>query len=319
MKKEELFEMMDELDPALVEEAEQTTIVKKIPKWIPMLSAAAAILVLFVGGFLLYKHFDSTSDGPKDLIAKHVPAPDSASAVTEIYREYPWNERMNPERFPVTEYDSRKYTTRLILVHAENVGEKLGEGHVSGYDTYNEEAHELNVPVYAIRGIDPTVGICVSFPDEPDRAYAYTNFSYVPKDLKEFIDVLSLRETMTTGLVYVGEYTVDGQVVYENVPTSLIWDILLDDTSVVNEGSENFTTYRRAFSISTSVNLIGCHNLSMSLTSDGVLFTNVPDWTGKAFRIGAEKVQRFLKEVEENYQGYRYIYDEPDGMTGQPE
>ena len=316
MKNEEFFEVLGELEPEMLEEAEQTTVARKSVRWVPIALSAAAILVLFVGGLFLYKHLSGGQEKTKLLIAKHVPA----SEVSEIYREYPWAERMNPDRYNMTEYGDHKYTTRRILVHTGNVGELLGEGFVSGYDTYKEEQHELTVPVYAIRGIDPNVGVCVTFPDEPDRAYAYTDFSFTPKDLQEFIDALNLRETMTTDLVYVGEYTPEGQIVYEGVPTSLVWNILLDDTSVENEGLEQYTTTGRVLSISTSVNLIGCHNLSISLTADGLLCTNVPDWTGKAFRIGAEKVQRFLKEVEENYQGYRYIYDfVEDGKTGQPE
>ncbi len=319
MKNEVFFEVLGELEPEMLEEAEQTTVARKSVRWLPLALSAAAAVLLFVGGFFLFKHLGGSQSGPT-LIVKHVPASDSASAVTEIYHEYPWTERMNPDRYKVTEYGGCKYTTRLILVHEEHVGEKLGEGRVSGYDTYKEEQHELTVPVYAIRGIDPNVGICVTFPDEPDRAYAYTDFSFTPKDLKEFINALNLRETMTTDLVYVGEYTPEGQIVYEGVPTSLVWDILLDDTSVENEGSEQYKTAGRVLSIATSVDLIGCHNLSISLTADGLLCTNVPDWTGKVFRIGAEKVQRFVQEVEKNYQGYRYIYDlEEDGKTGQPE
>ena len=320
MKNEELFDLFGELEPEMLEEAEQTTVARKSVRWLPLALSAAAILVLLVGGLSLYKHLSGGQEKTKTLIVKHVPAPDAASEVSEIYREYPWAERMNPDRYNMTEYGDHKYTTRRILVHAENVGELLGEGLVSGYDTYKEEQHKLTVPVYAIRGIDPNVGVCVTFPDEPDRAYAYTDFSFTPKDLQEFIDALNLRETMTTDLVYVGEYTPEGQIVYEGVPTSLVWDILLDDTSVENEGSEQYKTAGRVLSIATGVDLIGCHNLSISLTADGFLCTNVPDWTGKAFRIGAEKVQRFLKEVEENYQGYRYIYDlEEDGKTGVPE
>ena len=320
MKNEELFDLFGELEPEMLEEAEQTTVARKSVRWLPLALSAAAILVLLVGGLFLYKHLSGGQEKTKTLIVKHVPAPDAASEVSEIYREYPWAERMNPDRYNMTEYGDHKYTTRRILVHAENVGELLGEGLVSGYDTYKEEQHKLTVPVYAIRGIDPNVGVCVTFPDEPGRAYAYTDFSYVPKDLKDFVDTLSLRETMTTGLVYMGEYTREGQIVYEDVPTSLIWEILLDDTSVVNGGSDQYTTADRVLSIATSVDLIGCHNLSISLTADGLLCTNVPDWTGKAFRIGAEKVQRFRQEVEKNYQGYCYIYDfVEDGKTGAPE
>jgi len=319
MKNEEFYEILGDLDSELVEEAEKTVVTKKQVKWLPIAVAAAAAVLLFAGGLFLFKNLGGSPSEPT-LIVKHVPASDSASAVTEIYHEYPWTERMNPDRYKVTEYGGCKYTTRLILVHEEHVGEKLGEGRVSGYDSYKEEAHELTVPVYAIRGIDPNVGVCVTFPDEPGRAYAYTDFSYVPKDLKDFVDTLSLRETMTTGLVYMGEYTREGQIVYEDVPTSLIWDILLDDTSVVNGGSDQYTTADRVLSIATSVDLIGCHNLSISLTADGFLCTNVPDWTGKSFRIGAEKVQRFVQEIEKNYQGYLYIYDlVEDGKTGVPE
>ncbi|MBR6366072.1 MAG: hypothetical protein IKS10_08275 [Lachnospiraceae bacterium] len=321
MKNEEFYEILGDLDAELVEEAEKTFVTKKSVKWLPIAVGAAAAVLLFVGGFFLFKHLGGSQSGPT-LIVKHISPQDAdgrnASQQTEIYRVPHWEEMEDTQRYSVVEYNGTEYTTKLILVHTENVGVKLGDGRVSGADQYAEQTHELPVAIYAIRGIAPKIGVCIAFPDAPDRYFGYVSQTFVPKDLQEFIDTMSLHETLTTGLVYMHERAAEGQVVYEDVPTSLVWDILFADTSVTCE--TKLPEGKKLLSISTNVNVIGVHNLAITLTEDGWLWTNVPDYVPKAFYIGQECVQRFRQEVEKNYQGYCYIYDfVEDGKTGAPE
>ena len=72
--------------------------------------------------------------------------------------------------------------------------------------------------------------------------------------------------------------------------------------------------------ISTNVDILGFNNISLSVTEDGYLTTNILA-TGKAFYIGEEKVQTFINFVQNELEGCEIIYvyeDIPDESEDAP-
>ena len=304
MKKEELFQAMGSIDETYVNEGRENPGRKAVQwkKWTGIALAAAAVFVIAGGSVLFFRN--SILTRPKAPIEKHMAASrDSTSEITEIPR---WEEMPDVQRYAELSFEGRTYRSNLIYVHPENEGETIGSGTLTGSDVYTDEIHTVGGIVKKIAGIRTEAAVAVYFPDEPDRGYAYANAAYVPKTLGEFIADVNLRNTLKTGLVYTVEGPGKQDVVYEDVPMELVWSMLLSDETIVNEPDK--AVGRRVLGIDSSVDLLGYHHKTISLTEDGYLWTNLLD-SGKYFFIGEEKVRAFLKEVTEKHQGYVYIYD----------
>ena len=311
MKKEDLFEAVGNIDEKYVTEAGEKNAKEAVSwkKWTGVaLAAAAVVLLLGAGAYLVGQNLVTR---PKAPIEKHVAIQNDSS--DEIAIAHRWEEMMDVQRFTALSFEGRSYHTMLIFVHPENEGEALGMGLLTGQDQYTDEIHSIEGAVRKIAGIATEAAVAVYFPGEPDRGYAYTNPEYVPNTLGEFIETLNLQNTLKTGPVYVEQGAGASDVVYEDISSEYIWSMLFSDATLVNE--PDHARGKRVLGISASVDLLGYHNRTITLTEDGYLMTNLLD-TGKYFHIGQDKVDAFLKEVTENHQGYIYIYDLSDGLTG---
>ena len=303
MRAEDLFEAIGQMDDRFVEEGREAPAVKKMT-WKKALAAAAALAI--VAGLGIWAVPKITPKPAGGYIEKHVPAPELNGDIPEIYRVPHWEDMRDVQRYASLSFDGIEYVTKVILVHAENVGAELGVGTFAGQDNYTDEIHTLEGRVFEVKGVNTEAAVCAEFPDEPGRAYAYINAMYTPATLGQFIDDLNLRETLSTGLVYV-KRGAEPDVVYEDIGTEMIWQQLLSDAVLANEPEA--APGPAVLSISAGIDLLGYHDHTITLTEDGYLWTNLLE-SGKYFRIGEEKVQAFVKEVTENHQGYIYIYDD---------
>lgn len=304
MKKEELFDAIGEIDARFVEEGWEEVTKKKVSwnRWMKIGLAAAAVLIAAGTGLsILSLHPVTKTKAP---IEKHVALQDDSA--DEVVRAFRWEEMPDVQRYSSLAFADRSYRTKLIYVHPEDVGEVLGTGTLTGQDAYTEEIHTLEGKVTKIAGIDAKAAVAVFFPGEPDRGYAYANADYTPATLGAFINDLDLRNTLKTGLVYASQQGSSPDIVYEDIPQDLVWEMLLSDVTLLNEPEHQMG--RKVISIAASIDVIGYHYKTITLTEDGYLMTNLLE-TGKYFNIGKDKVDAFLKEVTENHQGYIYIYD----------
>jgi hypothetical protein len=86
-------------------------------------------------------------------------------------------------------------------------------------------------------------------------------------------------------------------MVYTIPDTSVIWELLLSDASLTNEYDKLSSV--SLMDISIDIKVIGIKNISLAVTADGYLQTNIFS-TGKYFFIGEEKVQAFVDYVLAN-------------------
>ena len=317
MKKEDLFDAIGSIDETFITEVPEAAAKKRLPGrlWGTLAAAAAILLIAGIGVFgIKGRTKDQGIVYGYTPVEKHVPASDLQAAEGEIAIAPHWDEMMNVQRFKSLSYGGNEYRTMLILVHTENVGNALGMGTLTGQDVYdNDRIHTVEGAVYAIADIVPEAAVCVVFPEEPGRAYAYVNADYKPATLGQFMEDLSFSRWFGTRHVTVDRHP-EQDVVFEDIDTKTVFDMLLSDASLVNEpghaGDEKLLT------ISANLNIIGNHNKVMTLTKEGYLWTNLLE-SEKCFYVGKEKAEAFLKEVVEHHQGFLYIYDIYDGLTGE--
>ncbi len=190
-------------------------------------------------------------------------------------------------------WNGKEYVERNSAIPTEKRGEDLGKSTITIQEITLGNDKTLEGTVYSVVGIKPEIAIAF-YSEDWENIHLLVNSDFVPATLGDFIDAVSLRENLTTGEVY-DMRDRNTTYVYGDIPTETVWAMLLDCTDVKNEPDAE--TGERLISIASSVELLGIYDLTIGLTDDGYLWTNILD-TGKYFNIGKEKVNAFLKELE---------------------
>ncbi len=235
----------------------------------------------------------------------------------DIIQIIPWGEMALYQKYPEFELGGTTYTTAAKWIDEGELGDAIGTSTAHGYDIYTDTAYEMGVTVYEINGINTAAAVAVSYNGFAGQYAVYTDHWYHPETLGDFIDVLNLRENLTFGTIYhtFWEYESYMTVEYKISDPSIIWDMLMshvDLKNVVNEVTDyDMSFYKESMSISVNVDILGVKNVSLSVTENGYIQTNILA-TRKLFYIGEEKAQEFFNYVEANFEGVR---EEPPSTT----
>ena len=281
------------------------------------IAAVCAAALLAVSGITAAIWYQNKAQQPK-YIVRRIPSPTDQQADECMPLEKPhWEDMGDYQRYAELSFEDITYTTALIAVHEADIGELLGTAEVTGQDIYyTGELHTDTVSVYAINGISTEAAVCIRFHEDDEYPYAYRNGWYTPETLGAFLDDLDLVSRLETGLVY-DPRDPEQTIVYEDVPTERIIELLLSARDTPNE--PDVPVDGTILEISASLNVLGCHNHVIALTEDGYLWTNILE-SGKYFHIGEEAVSAFVREVTEQHQGYIYQYLTLTGeLDGEPE
>ena len=225
--------------------------------------------------------------------------PATAATQHELAIARRWEEMTDPERFLEFKVGENSYHTRACVIDGAQVGARLGEVTVTGYDIYADSEKSTTAEYFEISGISTECAVAVRFPGA-EEYYAYANYWYRPETLEDLISVLNLRENMTFGDFHTNYVYEDGcheQVTFHDPDDSIIWEMLLSDTSLPNVW-DDMAWYISVMSIGVRIPVLGYH-VSIWLTEEGYLCTNILG-TGKAFYIGEEKVAEFVRYVVAN-------------------
>lgn len=323
MDKDRLMKIIGDVDERYIEEAapmydinmtkRKKTKVSNYHKWVGIAASVALMLgtgvVLWQSGIFKSEHSnDNMVLNDTRWPQKIVYVGENETTVVETIIELKWDEKTISEQFAEFKFESQKYSTMVCAVEADYIGDKLGEVTLEGYDIYEEKKYITQAEVHEIAGINTECATALRFEGRTDY-YVYVNSWYRPATLGEFIEALNLTENITFGKVYYS-YFDDNEtyhtVEFEDIEDSVIWEMLLDegDISNVHEDTHLHNTY---MSVSVDIPLLGFNNISLSVTTDGYIVTNILN-TGKCFYIGEEKVQAFVEYVMENLEGYEYVY-----------
>lgn len=318
MKREKISNAMNNISDEHIEEAASYTAHSDVAskknlwkKWGAiaacfMLTAAAAV-GMWQGGFFTQDPVQSTVD--KRWPEKWV----YTNHAGEIVKITPWDERSISEQYSALSYNSANYSSNAAGITADYIGTSLGSYALIGYDTITDTTYTAQGTVCAIKNISPDCAVGVRFEGQTDY-YVYVNDGYRPATLKDFIDDLNLTETLSFGSIYYEWMQENGEIAhieFKNLNDAVVWNMLLSDTSLECVEFSGNDILINGMSISVSIPLLGYENISLGVTENGYLTTNILN-TGKAFFIGTKKAQMFMEYVIENCEGYEIVYIEGD-------
>lgn len=228
----------------------------------------------------------------------------STSTTNEAINTIPkWDNMPIDEKFKEIKISNNIYTSNKSEIDDSQIDRLIGTTVTNGYDVYNDKVYTINCSVYSLRSVSSDAVIAVKF-DGYDNYYSFLNSYYNPATLGDLINDLNLHENLTINNIYYhywndnslenGEYI---QVEYTVSNPKFIWDLLLSDTSIKNEGDTNYE--ESEMSISINIKNIGQKNISLAVNGEGYLQTNILN-TGKTFYIGKDKVREFIDYVIAN-------------------
>lgn len=236
-------------------------------------------------------------------------------ALTERIKR--WDEKTNTEKFPIVKINGTEYSVANRPIPSDKIGNSITRLTVLGKDEYTNSEYAANAEIYEIKGISPECAAAVKY-DADGKYYVCRNSHYKPETLGQFMNDLSLKENLTF-VSFSGTQRKNGKAVcdveYTNVDKAKVWELLFSDTAakaVKDYDSMNFET---AADIAIDLKLLGHENISLAVTRDGYLTTNILD-TGKAFYIGkpaAEKLLNYLEKDCKTTVKHKYNYSEPTG------
>lgn len=228
-----------------------------------------------------------------------------------------WDELTITQQFSSFKYAEKNYNIRYATIPEEMIDKKIGNVVLKGYDTYTKTTYTHNASGYIVKSFPTECIVAIKY-EGTNEYYVAINTSYRPTTLENFMNDLNLKEIVSFGTVYYEYFSTDkdGNKHYESIEFSdvnnyIIWEMLFDDLSA--ENVHNDRDYHSAImGISVDIPLLGYKNISVSVSEDGYLTTNILE-TGKTFYIGKEKVKNFVNYIIENYNGYKTVYVDENG------
>ena len=278
--------------------------------WIAVLGTAAC-LAMVIGAMVFFNDRDNTKWPLKEV---HIEQSEQQNTGGEIAILPDWEELDINQKYPYILVDGVEFTSR-DNISPNYIQDMLFSGvEASGIDMLSGVTHKITTDIYEIQGISQDCAVAVSFPEVSDEFYVYINSEYSPDTLEQFVNDLNLRENMLFGSVWYsyekesGEYAT---VEFSGLENYVVWDMLLDDLTAKNVDNYDSMNFFNKMSISVFIPVLGYENISLSVTEDGYITTNILD-TGKAFYIGEDKTDMFIEYVLNNCQGYEIIYIQDD-------
>ncbi|MGM9636916.1 MAG: hypothetical protein ACI3YK_02915 [Eubacteriales bacterium] len=329
MKQEEkLMRALTEINDQYIQESESGPIpIRHTRKGHARIIAIASAACLCCAGIicgsvmLLYRSEPGMTTDDRVFATKIVAKDDLGEAAYLVPK---WDEMRIYQQFPETAFNGRTYVASGYRqteqeIYRDNaldkslIGEAIGSAELQGYDVYTETAFTHAAQLFELSDISPDCAIAVRFEGQ-EEFYPYLCHEYRPDTLEDFVNSLNLKNTLTlTGSAYCEYKKSNGNyatVEFVGLNADAVWEMLLDDLSAVNEArDDSVQTYSIIMSFGVSIPKLAVENLSMSVTEDGYLITNLLA-TRKVFYIGPNKTRAFVDYVMNTLVGYEWVYED---------
>lgn len=305
MKKEQLFEAIGTAEDELLERSEIYIRKSHSKLWLSFGASAACLCFLFFG----LKFFKPASQ--PDWPIKQIIVEDNSDEIAYLPH---WEDLSISEQYNEFLFSDRKYSSKAAEISRKELTQSLGAVTLNGFDQYSETLYTIEAQVYGIRGISEECALAVKF-EETESYFVYVNSYYRPATLGNFIDDLNLKETIHFGSVWYETKNESGNAVlieFTNLPSSVVWDLLLSEPELENIHQDS-NVLLSEMSVSVDIPLLGYSNISLSVTKEGYLTTNILD-TGKSFYLGETKVNKFINYVLEHCEGHQIEYIVTDSV-----
>ena len=293
MKEQKLLQVFGDIDDDLIEEATH----RARPILLYRIGACAAALLLVAAIALLsFGKFTPLMSDPA--VTTTVPVHHTATQQATTTKKLPeiaviphWEDKTLAERFPEATYGGNTYIVTNHTMDPQFVGQKIGSVTVHGEDVYTDTAHTTTAVLYAVKNIAQHCAVAVQYKDS-NAYYSAIQSWYTPKTLGQFVEDLNLEHYLEVGAVYAeNSHTPQDHLLSKQD----VLRLLREDLSLPNVHDDRYW-YKPVFSISVGIPVLGIENVSMAVTADGYLTTNLLR-TGKAFFIGTERVEALLQEL----------------------
>lgn len=283
--------------------------------------AFICILLVAILGFYKTGIFTPTSDvpisGKNHWIIKEVPIDKYSNSEIAVIPK--WEEMSISQQFSDLTYHDYSYSSNVTKISSDNLLKHIGTSNLTGYDIDTKSIYHKKGEIYPIKALSDECAVAVKF-EEDDNYYVYVNPYYKPKTLGAFMDDLNLKEITSFGTIYYSYWDNVSKkninVEFYNVDNTIIWQKLFDNVNLENiyNDTAKYTIENstQSINIDVTIPLLGCKNISISLTDKGYLLTNILG-SGKGFYIGENKVQAFLDYIKENNDGYQIVYVDRNG------
>ncbi len=297
MKSKDILNAIGGIDPDMVEDTNGRPNAPRSLSWLKR-SALAACLCLSVLTAVAVPFLLGQSDPPHTPSMFWVDDRERKSdkvMASEYGIEFAWRycavfQQYNNLNFEGVSYSARVYTGQPIPT--ERIGEKLGSAVATGYDNINAEKHETDCEIYRIAGVDPLRLVAVKYNGRDDYYPFLSDHLPLYKTLGDWISALDLTETVALDHFY--PVAVDGPYGLLPQDSAVLWQTILKYADAPSQTGTPSAPGRRLMSFALSSHVLGVENLSLSITEDGYLTTNIEP-CGVYFRIGTEAV----REIEE--------------------
>lgn len=237
-------------------------------------------------------------------------------ALTERIKR--WDEKTNTEKFPIVKINGTEYSVANRPIPSDKIGNSITKLTVLGKDEYTNSEYAANVEIYEIKGISADCAAAVKY-DADGKYFVCCNPHYKPETLGQFMNDLSLKENLTF-VSFSGTQMKNGKAVcdveYTNVDKAKVWELLFSDTAAKAVKDYDSMNLETAAGIAIDLKLLGYENISLAVTRDGYLTTNILD-TGKAFYIGKPASEKFLSYLEKDCKTtVKHKYDYSESTSG---
>lgn len=233
----------------------------------------------------------------------------SISSSQDIYEVPRWDDMTVTQKFPYLSFNGYEYSTADKVIPEDKVGKKITSTTLTGTDRYTGKTYAINADIYEITGISKNCAVSLKF-EGYDELYVCRNSGYRPETLGQLTDDLNLHKTLTFGKAYATiqkDKNSYAQTEYSGLDGEKVWEMLLSDRELKNvKDYDSMNFGKELISVSINIELLGYENISLTVTGDGYLTTNILG-TGKAFFIGKEKAENFAEYVHENCEGTEKI------------
>ena len=228
----------------------------------------------------------------------------------------PWDSLSITEQYSELDVGGVRYLGRKAEIYADMVLDKIGDYTAYGFDEIEWKNYTKSAEAYSIKGISSDCVVAVKL-EGTNVYYAYINAHYKPETLGDFIDDVNLKELLSFGNIsynyskIIEDTYINERIEFADVDDKLIWQNLLSDTTLKNVHSDETWYEKTVISIGVDIELLCYKNISLWITEDGYMHTNILD-TGKTFYIGKEKVTELTNYLLDNCDGKRYVYTTVD-------
>ena len=226
----------------------------------------------------------------------------------EIYRVPEWNEMEIYQKYTSLEYKGNTY---CIVAYFADTGEvpaaklsaPLGTASVSGQDIYTNKTYTIDVKLFAISGISSDYAIAAKL-DDSGKYYSFKiDANYLPATFGQFAADLGIKDNLVIGKIYKeDDLTRDMYIYTANNSRDIVNKLCeLPDAPAKNMSFEDAGYGEDMLDLSVSIDIIGVHNLTLCITGDGYILTNLGARSGgDVFYIGKETAAELKTYVLNN-------------------